>query len=172
MALTVEDGTGKTDADSYLSEADCDTYWTNHGDPTDWSGAATADKEAALRMATQFLDMEYSGRWRGVRANETQSLDWPRYGVTDDDYYAIDSDAMPQALKDATAEAAYRHITETNGLMPDISEPGQIKQYTVKVGPIMKSTEYTSGKSQTKWFRKIDALLRSLIATPGRVERA
>ena len=43
MALTHEDGTGKADAESYLSVTDADTYHTAHGDPAAWSGATTAN---------------------------------------------------------------------------------------------------------------------------------
>lgn len=171
MALEVEDGTGKTNAESYLSVTDCDTYHTNHGDSSDWSGATTAEKEEALRMATQYIDIEYGPRWKGYRANDDQALAWPRYDVTDNDGYAVDSDDIPARLEDATAEAALRHITETNGLIPDISEPGTIKEYSVKAGPVAKKTVYEGGRSQVVWFRKLDALLYPLLHPYGWVER-
>jgi hypothetical protein len=171
MALVVEDGTGKADAESYLSVADCDTYHTKHGDSSDWSGASTADKEEALRMGTQYLDAIYNALWIGTRANETQALDWPRSDAEDYDGFIIGSTSIPQALKDATAEAAVRHITETNGLFPDVSEPGAIKSYKVKVGPVEEATEYVGGQPQVPAFRIIDALLRDLL-TIGRVQRA
>ena len=56
MALVVEDGTGKTDADSYLSLVDADAYNLAHSASTDWNGAVEAVKEKALRLATQYLD--------------------------------------------------------------------------------------------------------------------
>ena len=71
MVLIVEDGTGKADAESYLSVADADTYHTKHGDSADWDGASTGDKEEALRMGTQYLDATYNTLWIGSRANET-----------------------------------------------------------------------------------------------------
>ena len=171
MALIVEDGTGKSDAESYLSVADADTYHTKHGDSSDWSGASTAEKEEALRMATQYLDATYNALWIGTRANETQVLDWPRSDAEDTDGFVIASDTLPKAIEDATAEAAVRHITETDGLFPDVSTPGSIKSYKVKVGPVEEATEYVGGNPQVKAFRIIDSLLRGLI-TSGRVQRA
>ena len=171
MALSVEDGTGKADAESYLSVADADTYHNTHGDSADLLAASTGDKEEALRMGTQYLDATYNTLWIGSRANETQVLDWPRSSAEDTDGFIIASDALPQAIKDATAEAAVRHITESGGLFPDVSDPGSIKSYKVKVGPVEEATEYVGGNPQIKAFRIIDSLLRGLI-TSGRIQRA
>jgi len=102
MALVVEDGTGKSNAESYLSVADCDTYHTNMGN-TGWAGDATV-KEVALRKATKFLDNKFRLRWKGTRTNEDQALAWPRSNVEDIDGFYYDSDGIPQTLKDATAE--------------------------------------------------------------------
>jgi len=157
MALEVEDGSGKTNAESYLSEADADTYWSLRDSPAGWTDATTTEKEAALRIATEYG--EYGGRWRGYRSNTDQALDWPRMSVADDDGILISYSAIPARLEAATAELAYRHLTETGGIMPDISMPGGIQEYAVKAGPVEEKTVYTSG-SQVKWYRKVDVLLR------------
>ena len=172
MALTVETGTGSATADSYLSVADCDTYWTNHGAPATWTAATTAEKEEALRMGTQYLDAVYCTRWKGMRYDDDQALDWPRSGVYDNDGWAIDSDEMPTQLLDATAEAAYRHLSETNGLIPDITNPGTIKRYRVKAAVVEQDTIYAGVRSQIKQFRIIELLLQDLLR-PGQIlERA
>ena len=69
MALTVEDGTGLVGADSYVSVADCETYCDARG--LTFSGAATADKEAALRRATASIDAMYRSRFPGQRRQST-----------------------------------------------------------------------------------------------------
>lgn len=170
MALVVETGSGSSTAESYLSVADADIYWTNRGSPTTWDSATTAEKEQALRIGTQYLDAKYHLRWLGSRSNEDQALDWPRSNVEDRDGYWIDSDSIPQALKNALAEAAYRHLLETNGLMPDVGTPG-ITQESVTVGPISKSTSYSGTKSGLKRFSLVEALLKGLITATGRVDR-
>jgi len=171
MALVVEDGTGKSDADSYLSETDADTYHTKYTGSTDWSGASSSEKEMALRKATQYLDAVYGRRWKGVRANEAQALHWPRSNAEDRDGVAIDDDDLPVMLERATAEAALRAITETNGLMPDISDPGDIKREKKKLDVIEKDTEYMGGKSPIKKFRVIDLLVGDLIEDRGVLSR-
>ena len=172
MALTVEDGSGLAGADSYLSVADADTYHTGHNNPATWSGASTATKEEALRMAAQYLDAIYGGRWLGLKKGEGQALDWPRAGATDYDGYYMDSSALPQKLKDMAAEMALRNITETSGIIPDISEPGTIGSEEVKVGSISEKKTYLGGKSQIKRYRIVDLLARGLSLPLGRLERS
>jgi len=173
MALVVEDGTGKSDADSYLSEADADTYNTAHSASTDWSGADSADKEKALRLATQYLDVRYDGLWKGYKATDAQALAWPRIVAEKEDcydsaYYA--QDALPAVLEKATAELALR-VIEGDTLFDDITKPGTIKSQSVTVGPIQKSIEYMGGYNQVKKYPLIDGLVRPLIKNSSILER-
>ena len=171
MALVVETGTGNSSANSYLSEADADTYWTDHGAPTTWTGATTAVKETALIMATQYLDAKYNRRWRGTKASNTQRLSWPRDGITDFDEFAVPSDSLPRALTDATAEAAHRNITETDGLLPDVASAG-IERERVKVGSLEEDITYSGSKDPMPTFSIIEALLRDLVFVSTLIERS
>ena len=176
MAATfvVEDGTGKSNADSYISVADADQYFENHNNPSDWTGATQSEKEMALRNATQYLDSYYGARWRGRKKllEEDQSLDWPRYEAYDDNDRWIDSETLPAKLLEATAESGLRDITETDGLLPDIDEPGTVKKYSVQVGPIKEATEWQGGKKDYKRFRLIDYLVRGLTLPSTELQRA
>jgi hypothetical protein len=171
MALTVEDGTGLTNAESYLSVADTDTYLANHGNPTVWSSASTAQKEESLRLATQYLDAQYGARWKGRRSNEDQRLNWPREGVVDADAYVIDTDEMPQALKDACAEMAYRHRNGEPMLADLESSDRSIKRERVKAGPVEEEKEYFGAKPTQKRYPLVDLLLRPLLRSTQMVER-
>lgn len=170
MAHVVETGSGSSTANAYLSAADADTYFTDHGAPSTWTAATTPNKEAALRQATQYLDATYHGRWRGTRANETQALAWPRADAEDDDGFTFSSTALPQALKDACAEAALAYLTDGD-LIPDVDEPGTIGSEAVSVGPISTSTTYLGGKSQVVDRRKVRLLVAPLVEPAGTVWR-
>jgi len=172
MALVVEDGTGKTDAESYVSVADTDAYWTAHGAPTSWSGASTAEKEEALRMATQYLDLVYHLSWIGRRISNTQALDWPRYGVTTPDWYIVESDTIPSRLEDATSELALRHLTETDGLLPDVSTERGVKRESIRVGEIESDIEYGGARPMFNRFSKVDALVSDLVRSANYIPRA
>lgn len=172
MAATfeVEDGSGKSDANSYLSVADADQYFEDHGDPAGWTGIDSV-KEAALRMATQYLDAVYGSYWRGTKYDTDQALEWPRTGARDDNGHTYDYDDLPVKLEHATAEAALRHITETNGLLPDVSKPGDIKSESKKMSIMSKSVTYVTGYSQIKQFRIIDLIVNQLVESANYVQR-
>lgn len=171
MALIVETGSGSATAESYISEADADTYHDNHSASTLWSTATTAVKEDALRVATQYLDAKYSLRWLGTRSNLTQRLAWPRTGITDQDGFSIEATTMPRQLTEACAEAALLHITESGGLLPSVSSPG-IKKERDKVGPLETEVEYASTKTEIPTFTLVDMLIKALVLPSGRVVRA
>lgn len=170
MALMVEDGSGKSDAESYVSVADADTYHAAHSGSSDWSGADTADKEKALRLGTQWLDARYRERWRGTRYSGTQALDWPRYSVVIDDYI-LDPSELPQQLLDAACELALKKI-EGDTLFPDMADEGVLVSKTVRVGPITSAKTYLGGTKGVKRYRLIEALVAVLIESHNQLERA
>ena len=170
MAATfvVEDGTIVADANSYLEVADADQYFENHSNPVAWTGATAPDKQDALRIATQYLDIRYI--WKGITADKTQELDWPRSSVIDENDRSVDDDIIPQDVKDATAEAALRHINEVadgSSLIPDQDTPGSIRKTRDKVDVLETEVEYAGAAQQQKAFPLIDHLLRGLIEGPG-----
>lgn len=174
--LIVEDGTGLTGANTYLSLADADIYWvTNRGNPSPWSTADDDAKNVALLMGTAYLDFTYNGLWRGRRVARENSLDWPRWDFKDSDGFQIYSDEIPQAVKDAAAEAALRHLVENTAgtkLLPDYF-PGSIKRERKYLpGPLGKDVTYAGGKRPYKKYPVIDRLLYQLIRASGRIERA
>lgn len=158
MAIIVEDGSGLSTAESYLSVADCGTYHTNRGNAA-WTGADSA-KEIALRKATQYLDAVYGRSFQGTRVTVTQALAFPRYDV-EIDGFVLTSTTIPQKLKDATAELAVRALTED--LLADQDTPGSIESESVTVGPISTSTTYAGGRAQQAAYPYVEALIAELI---------
>lgn len=72
MALIIEDGTGKTDAESFATAADYVAYAAKFGLTVP---ATEAEQEANLRNAA--LQMQ-TMNWKGCRAHSDQALSWPR----------------------------------------------------------------------------------------------
>lgn len=124
MVLIVEDGTGKSDAESYVSAANCEAYASSRG----LTFTDNASGEAALRRATGWLDATYMARWPGVRVHgRNQALQWPRTGAEDIDGNPIGDDEIPAELIDALCEAACREFATSGALSPDVV-PAQIVQ--------------------------------------------
>ena len=171
MSLIVEDGTGKTDSESYISVVDANTYHTSHGCPASWVGARDDAKEVALRIATQYIDSYYGALWLGIRFSAGQALDWPRAGVTTRDGYHLDSAIMPAALKQATCIAALKELESSGSLLPDVADTGSILSTDVSVGSISEKVTYAGGKTGLKKFTLLASILRGLMYPHGFVER-
>lgn len=167
MALEVEDGSGKANAEAYLSVAGLDAYLASHGYTT---AATEAQKEVALRKATEYLDGKFGERWTGYRRSRTQALDWPRLNGRDDDGWPIASDEIPKELMDATAEAAYRALSAE--LEPDLAAgQASIASESKRLGPIGKSVTYVSGGPAPPKYRKVEQLLAPLLELGTGVHR-
>lgn len=109
MTIIVEDGAGKSDAQSYCSVAFADAYFQVRNVPA-WAALTTEVKESSLVKATDFMEATYSSVWKGAKATAEQALAWPRTGVVIDGFDFSSSD-IPMRLKNACAELAYRATT-------------------------------------------------------------
>ena len=107
MALTflVETGTGLVaDTTSYVSIAEADDYMSAVVQNTAWDALLDADKELRLMQATRVLDV--FTRYNGNKSVNASPLRWPRCGILDRDEIAVDSDIIPEGVKNATIELA------------------------------------------------------------------
>jgi len=174
MALVVENGTGLSTAEAYISVADADTYHAAYTGSTSWTSSTptTAIKERVLRRGAQVLDNTYILRWKGDRTNKTQSLDWPRDSVEDTDGFIVDSAIVPVEIQRANAELALREITETDGIIPDVANDGTIKREKSKVGPLEQDITYQGGKELLPKFSIVDILLKGLLESSFIIERS
>ena len=130
LTLIKEDGTGRSDANSYADAAEGDTFHEGHLYATDWTGASGTTKAAALVLATRLIDAYY--QFRGFKVRDAQALQWPRDSARDDDapraalvawltpagnYFANNS--LPAALRNGTIETAREFIRANRADDPD-----------------------------------------------------
>lgn len=152
MALIVEDGTGLSTAEAYISVANADAYHEARGN-ADWVALTTTEKEQLLIKGADYLVQLYRGRWAGIRVNSTQALDWPRDGVWLDDYPEyLDNDYVPADIANANAIMAFKALAED--LVADQDQ--QIKR--TAVGSL--EVEYSDSARPYKQYRSVDLLLR------------
>jgi len=98
MALTLikEDGTGRTDANSYATVAEADSYFEAHLYASAWTAATATTKASALVMATRLVDSQY--QFNGYRAHDTQALQWPRERCPDPDRNLVTNTPLSPVL--------------------------------------------------------------------------
>lgn len=171
MALTVEDGTGLPDADSYASIAEADDYHLLFGDAREWEDARDAQKEVALRIATLYIDTTYQNRWLGVPVSQFQSLAWPQLYQHGQTGISGAFNELPRGLKYATAEAALRNLQEPGGLLADPMLESGLQSESIKLGPLSETTVYAGARSIAKKYPKIESHLKYLIVGRGTMER-
>ena len=153
MALVVEDGTGITNANAYVSVAEADSYFQARNNPS-WSTRTTADKEKAILYATSFLDGVFY--WLGHIKKFEQSLGWPRILVYDKDHRPIGSDSVPQRVKDAACELALEGLDKP--LSPSLARGGDVKRQKVASLEI----EYFERAGSERTFPIVRQILKGL----------
>ena len=155
--LVVEDGTGKADANTYISLADYGTYI---GDRELTDSATDAVKTGRIIQAKDWLESQEK-RYQGSKNSDTQSLVWPRawvqvYG------YAVTSTEIPQQLIDAQAQLIY------DSASTDIYNVGDGRAITKEKVDVLEVAYSDNGVSNVQpIFAKVNALLKPLFKTTG-----
>lgn len=145
VTFVVEDGTGITNANAYVSVEAANTYNDQHPHGDRWVTYGSADKQRSIIMATRLLDEEVN--WHGKptynlassvsSSNATakvQYLRFPRSGVTDQDGYSLDHQTIPTFLKNATSELARYLAANDRTAEPDTQGFGSVKLGSLTVG--------------------------------------
>ena len=152
--IVVETGTGSATSNSYLSESDLTTYATDRGLTITGTNAV---------LLIQAMDYIESKDFIGCKLSETQKTMWPRSGAFMDGYY-IDSDSIPQLLKDALAEVC---ISIDGGVNPLANVPRETR--SEKVGDI--AVEYSPSSHATEYLQAAETKLCKLVNALGRTYR-
>ena len=145
MTLTVEDGTGLSNADAYISVADAETYFTNYSltgawdnfTPTD--GSEPVQQEVAIRYATKCVDDLYGDYYASRKLTQTQSLLFPRFSWHDDNGTVMSG--VPTCLAQATAEVALL-ILDGFDPLDNSDDTGRQKLSRVDLEGIRSQQEY------------------------------
>lgn len=146
--MVVEDGTGLSNADSFVSVAYADTYFTTRG-VSAW--ASLTNKEALLIKATDYIEAVYSEAWKGVTLNDTQSLSFPR--IIDD------ATVYPERLLKAVCELALK----ANSSVLLIDEKQRVLEKKIDVMTI-KYAEYSDQKTQ---YSMVYGLISPYLSSSG-----
>lgn len=148
--IVIEDGSGVAGANSYVTEAELLAY------AVDRDVTLSGTPSVLLIKAMDYLEQQ---NFKGEKNSNTQPLVWPRYGVWIDGF-AIDSDTIPQLLKDAQIEAAIS-IDGSNDPLADIGR--EVKKQKLEGLEI----EYMDGARQKTSNAKMDNKLRKLLKGGG-----
>lgn len=124
---------------------------------------------AALLVASEWIDGVYGALFVGRKtAGFTQEREWPRIGaVAKDrgeygDYYTFPDATIPDQVKNATYEAAYRQLTTPGSLLLDYT-PAKYKKVAIDGAINVEYSQFSNSvEIQTK-FSIIDTILTPLL---------
>lgn len=148
MAFTPQDDAGSVaGANAYIDLAYFTAYHTDRNVTNVVDGNyETADIQAAIIKATDFIDSRYS--FVGDRKSRDQTTEWPRYDAEDRDEYLIFG--IPHQVQEACAELALAELETAGSLFPTIPTDAsgrQIKSQSSKLDVLESSVEYFGGDS-------------------------
>ncbi len=158
--IILEDGTGVSNANSYVTLAEANTYFTNTGN-LGWGGEDDF-KTQNLINATAALDATYGPRFISMlRDNVDQALLWPRDQVWDRHSRRINNGVIPTPLKNAQFEMA---LLAQNGvdLYPEGRKDNNLTSESVTIGEISESKSYQKSPAEQamyEGFRKVEQIL-------------
>lgn len=164
MALVIEDGTGKPDANSYVTVEEARSYASARGTELP---ADDAEVESLLVRAMDYLEAQ-RGKYQGTKTYPgLQALQWPRSGVVIDCDYNLPDNIIPTELKNAQKQLA---LEVFNGLVLLPSSDGRVvKREKVDVieTEYMTGQDLGSGATMGPSFPAVDALLDPLFNACG-----
>ncbi|GEM_PF-1772224 len=179
MAFVVENGTGVSNANAYITVAFYRAYFTDRG--RDLSAQTDEQVQGFIVRATDFVEQRFGQNYQGTRKTLTQSLGMPRTDMFLDGV-AVSPDAVPAMFQMGVAEYAFR-ASKYADLAPDTPVPfareaqgggtvapgGAVIAESKKVGPIEKSTEYADPTAASNsWampaYPAADALIEPFVA--------
>ena len=168
MSITVETGAGVVNANSYAEVADADAWIADNGADATWTASTTAQKEAALKEATRYLDSVYD--WKGLIVHPTlagsdygQETAWPRSGVQDEEGRTVPTTLIPRILK----EALYLLAIESRSgslITADAGSPGYAKREKLDVLEVEYSESPHRNTAKQRDFVQVDRLLIPALA--------
>ena len=173
MAFTVEDGTGVTDANAYITILGSEAYWAERGD-TVWAALNDSQQQAAIIKATDYIDSRFGPRFKGTKLVTTQGLMFPRADLYDEDGEEILYDnGLPRPFLNAVCEYAYRAHSADLWNEPELNRKGRLVVERSKVGPIEEDLRYVFNRdvSQIKPVPGADRLLQKYCIPSGYVFR-
>jgi len=151
MALIVEDGTGVTGANSYVSVADHVTYCATYGQTV-----TTQQAEINLRNAMDYIETQ---KYKGQKTDNADALQFPRQNLYVDNVLLPD-DEIPAGLIKAQNECARSILS---GVDPLAVQPRVTKEESF--GPFKKV--YMDNQPTTAENPRVDLFLEPYLLYVG-----
>jgi hypothetical protein len=131
ITLTVEDGTGKDDANALVALDSAKEYWDGRG--LSYAGFTDDALSGAIVRSSALLGTAY--RWQGAKINgRAQTMPFPRTDLTDADGNDVADDEVPREIIAACCELALVEAATPGALNPTVVLADKVT--SEQIGPI------------------------------------
>lgn len=155
--LVVEDGSVVTGANTYADETTVATFCENLG-LSDFASLATADMTTAILRAMAYVE---SLPFKGYKTDYDNPLRWPRYGMSDDEGYAVEDDEIPNDLINGLCQAAYEE-----GIDPGVLQKNETRMdraIQVGIGSGALATRFNQYDTKQTVFVRLEKYLKKYL---------
>lgn len=135
---------GAIDANSYVTRAEADAYFTDRMHSSAWTALGTEVKDQLLITSSQMLDWYIN--WKGDKTSTTQAMRWPRTGAIRPDGTVIDDDVIPPEVKVASYEQALANIEEDRTGDDPLAGIGELRAASLKIKAGAEKPNQTNAK--------------------------
>lgn len=118
ITYIVEDGSGVTGANAYLTVAEADDIIAVEPSNAAWGALDEAGKQRLLLLATRYLEEKIT--WFGEAVFPDVYLSWPRRGVKNRNGYLLAETLIPREIKDVVARLALTFTSEDEASLSTI----------------------------------------------------
>jgi hypothetical protein len=130
---------------------------------TNTTSYADATVDAALILASEFIDGRYGGLFIGLKTGErAQVREWPRTGAYDNYAYLIDQNEIPREVENATYEATLKHLASPGSLFVDY-KPSKYIEASVDGAVAVKFEKFNSVYDSQTLFAKVDNAIMGVL---------
>lgn len=152
--MTVENGNGIKDANSYVDVGYADSYFSARN-ITAWTEKTDEEKEVLLIKATDYIDNVFE--WYGKKEFSEQALRFPRVNLFD--YEGEKVKGIPKSLKDAVCETVNILLGDTE-LYKTENENGFVT--SEKIGQLSFTYDVSQKIKNSTLYESINFRLRGM----------
>lgn len=152
----------------YGNASDFITYLTERGREVsdDWS---KEDINAALLVASEWLDSQYEDSWIGYKVAFEQERSWPRQNavVATYPYHVYSNTDIPVQVVQATYEATQRELTKKGSLLVDY-KPTQYQSVSIYNAVTVEYKDSVSSAGDVQTQIPVIQNLMSILIDPNK----
>lgn len=160
MDLVIEDGTARSDSNSYATVADLRAYAQLRG-----ATVPTKDTDCEVLLIKAMDKMESArDHYQGMLTKRTQALALPRSGMYIDNWPVLSTEIPRQAIQ---AQCAFAIEAQTTDLLPTTAANSSGPVTNKTVGDISISYANPGSVRRTPAVAKAEVLFRTLLKNNG-----